>query len=191
MAPVDAVAPGQYWPACATWALEKSREGNRYRKADDGGGVTSRSRSDVIRGMMPGAAKYSRAGGSERVAVLFESCTFVWEGRLAGSMSSHPLRFRCILSLSRRGPPFVEHEAIQLLVYAQRLRQPLLNSIHWLLGVVFRRCTFAQLMRLSAGTVNPRVDTEVWVRHVLAPFRLIVMLPMSRFLNRIVVANRW
>lgn len=93
MAPVDAVAPGQYWPACATWALEKSRAGNRYRKADDGGGVTSRSRRDVIRGMMPGAAKYSRAGGSERVAVLLEICPVVGrgEGRLAVSMSSQPL----------------------------------------------------------------------------------------------------
>lgn len=33
---VQAVAPGQYWPACATWLFEKSREGNLYLKAEDG-----------------------------------------------------------------------------------------------------------------------------------------------------------
>lgn len=33
---VDAVAPGQYWPACATWVFGKSREGNLYLKAEDG-----------------------------------------------------------------------------------------------------------------------------------------------------------
>lgn len=32
----DAVAPGQYEPACATWLFEKSREGNLYLKADNG-----------------------------------------------------------------------------------------------------------------------------------------------------------
>lgn len=33
---VDAVAPGQNWPACAAWLLEKSREGNLYLKAEAG-----------------------------------------------------------------------------------------------------------------------------------------------------------
>lgn len=45
---VDAAAPGQYWPACATWLLEKSREGNLYLKAEDGV-VGSNGLGEVVR----------------------------------------------------------------------------------------------------------------------------------------------
>ena len=67
-APLDALAPGQY-PA-PTWEFEKSREGNFNRNAEDGRGA-SNERGVVARAeMMLGEGTSSRAGDSERAAVL-------------------------------------------------------------------------------------------------------------------------
>lgn len=70
-AALEALAPDQYPPPTwAAWGFEKSREGNFNRTAK-GGGIDSNQGGLVARAeMMLGKETYSRAGDSERVAVL-------------------------------------------------------------------------------------------------------------------------